>query len=284
MAISDYSNPVAQLLQQGECSSHEVRTWMDYQSLGLSRNDIPSLIAMATDHELYRLDAEASEGWAPIHAWRALGQLRSIEAVDPLLQYAKEYIDHDGWWDWMAVELPRIFAMIGEELLPNLAIVVHDRTRPAWVRVIAVEGLEKLAEQSDSQSSVYQQSVQIFLEEVNHFAENDPDFNGFLIGTLAKLRVMEAVPLIEQAFASGKVDEMISGDWGEIQVKLGLKSREEVPRKPVDPRFLKYLESLDRAASIPSGFGDRHNQPARSNRKAKQKQQSDSRRKNRKKK
>lgn len=41
MAISDYFEPVSQLLIQGECSSHGVTSWMDYQSLGLSEINIP---------------------------------------------------------------------------------------------------------------------------------------------------------------------------------------------------------------------------------------------------
>jgi hypothetical protein len=213
MAISDYAEPVTQLLTLGECSNHDVKTWMDYRSLGISETDIPSLTQIATDPDLYELDSEAPEGWSPVHAWRALGQLHAIAAVNPLLQHASEYVDHDGWWDWLALELPRVFAMIGESTLPNLAAAVHDRTHAAWVRVVAIEGLERIAEQCrEPQPAIYQQCIAVFLEELNHFAGNDPDFNGFLMGTLAEFQVMEAVPLIKQAFADGKVDEMISGD------------------------------------------------------------------------
>jgi hypothetical protein len=126
MAISDYSEPVAQLLIQGECSSHSNQSWLDYPSLGLSENDIPNLIRMATDNDLYELEAEAAAGWAPIHAWRALGQLQAVAAVDPLLQHVNDYVEEEGWWDWMAMELPTVFAMVGESIIPNLANVVHN--------------------------------------------------------------------------------------------------------------------------------------------------------------
>ncbi|MGG6265418.1 hypothetical protein ACQ4M3_24445 [Leptolyngbya sp. AN03gr2] len=286
MAISDYSEPVAQLLNQGECSSHGVESWMDYQSLGLSESDRFSLIKMATDHDLYELDSEALEGWAPIHAWRALGQLQVAEAAEPLLKHANEYVDEEGWWDWMAMELPSVFAMIGASIIPDLAAVIQDRTRLSWARVIALDGLEAIAKRSQAEGKdvVYQQCVTILLEELSHFAENGADFNAFLIGALAELQVMEAVPLMEQAFMEGKVDEMMHGDWDEIQVQLGLKSREEVPRKAVDPRILRYLDSFDQTPSAPSGFGASKIQPSKSNRKSKQKQQIESRRKNRKRK
>jgi hypothetical protein len=287
MAISDYSEPVAHLLTQGECSDHAVQSWVDYQTLGISEDTIPSLIQMATDEDLYLLDSDVPEGWSPIHAWRTLGQLRAEAAVDPLLNQASKYLDHDGWWDWMALEFPRVFALIGESILPNLTAWMRDQTQDSWVRVIALEGIEALAKQdqsSDVQHSVRQRCIAIFLEELTQFGENEPEFNAFVIGALAKLKVMEAVPLMEQAFAAGKVDEMLFGNWDEIQVRLGLKSRDEVPRKPIDPRLRQYLEAMERMSSAPSGFGSRSYQPAKSKRKAKQKQQAESRRKNRKKK
>jgi Protein of unknown function (DUF1186) len=251
MVISDYSEPVTQLLKQGECSSHGVQSWMEYQSLGLSENDIPILIRMATDHDLYELEAENIEGWAPIHAWRALGQLRTEAAVEPLLRHVNEYVDEEGWWDWMAMELPSVFAMMGESIVPHVAPVIQERTQSSWARVVALDSLEALAKrsQADEKDSVYQQCIAIFLDELSHFAENAADFNAFLIGALAGLQVREAVPLMEQAFAEGKVDETIHGNWNEIQVQLGLKSREAVPRKVVNPRLLQYFESLERKPS-----------------------------------
>jgi len=37
--------------------------------------------------------------------------------------------------------------------------------------------------------------------------------------------VVEAAPLIERAYASGRVDELFYGDWNEAQYDLGLKER-----------------------------------------------------------
>ncbi|MGG6270518.1 hypothetical protein ACQ4M5_39360 [Leptolyngbya sp. AN10] len=240
---------------------------------------------MATDHDLYELDSEAPEGWAPVHAWRALGQLRADAAVNPLLQHAIKYYDHEGWWEWMAMEFPRVFAQIGDAILPTLAAWVSDQTQAEWMRALPIEALERLAKRSrDSTGSIRQQCVEILSENLTQFADNDPIVNASLIGTLAKLGVMEAVPLMEQAFAAGSVDEKLFGDWDEIQVILGLKSRAEVPRKPIDPQFLQYLKALERQSFVPTGFGKPALESSKSNRKTKLKQQSESRRKNRKKK
>src|SRR5438093_123369 len=77
---NDYKDPVARLLTLGD--ARPVKTWPNYLELGLSREHVPELIRMATDDELNWADSESLEVWAPIHAWRALGQLRAEEAAE----------------------------------------------------------------------------------------------------------------------------------------------------------------------------------------------------------
>jgi hypothetical protein len=43
---------------------------------------------------------------------------------------------------------------------------------------------------------------------------------------------VEAAPVIEQAFRADQVDEMVVGDWEDVQVDFGLKARREKPRRP----------------------------------------------------
>ncbi len=64
--------------------------------------------------------------------------------------------------------------------------------------------------------------------ELEKFRENDPMFNGLLIGTLVKLHAVETSNLIEQAFKAKKVDSFMLGDWEDVQLALGLITREEV--------------------------------------------------------
>ncbi|MBW4442546.1 MAG: hypothetical protein KME10_15200 [Plectolyngbya sp. WJT66-NPBG17] len=83
---------------------------------------------MATDSELYDLDAEVTEGWSPIHAWRALGQLRAKAAVLPLLHKMSEEKEFEGWCDWMSTDLPAVFGLVGAPAIPVLAEFLRDRT------------------------------------------------------------------------------------------------------------------------------------------------------------
>ena len=51
----------------------------------LEKKHIPELIKMATDEELNQGDSDSQVVWSPVHAWRALGQLKASEALEHLL-------------------------------------------------------------------------------------------------------------------------------------------------------------------------------------------------------
>ena len=61
------------------------REWLDYEALGITSEHESALIHIATDLALLDAD-EAPEYWAPVHAVRSLGALRSERAVAPLLE------------------------------------------------------------------------------------------------------------------------------------------------------------------------------------------------------
>jgi hypothetical protein len=98
--MNNYSGAVAQLLTLGSDLPIPVTDWADYAALGITSSDIPDLIQMATDANLYTSEQTAPEGWATVHAWRALAQFKAGEAVEPLLQAYERFGEHDGWWEW----------------------------------------------------------------------------------------------------------------------------------------------------------------------------------------
>ena len=92
----EYTSPVSQLLELGECDWSSRRDWLNYASLGINSGHISELIQIATGQQY--LDASEDENyWAPVHAWRALAQLKAVEAVEPLvgLLYRIEEKDDD---------------------------------------------------------------------------------------------------------------------------------------------------------------------------------------------
>src|SRR6266487_7140549 len=90
-----YQPPVERLLTYGESERITPDEWPDYRELGMGPEQIPALIRMATDEELNLAAAESTEVWAPLHAWRALGQLRAVEAVEPLLELFERLEEDD---------------------------------------------------------------------------------------------------------------------------------------------------------------------------------------------
>src|SRR4051812_42906230 len=72
-----YKAPVQQLLSIGETRSYNPSEWPDYCArFGLEREHVGDLIRMACDAALNQAESTSSKVWAPMHAWRALGQMR----------------------------------------------------------------------------------------------------------------------------------------------------------------------------------------------------------------
>ena len=68
--------------------------------------------------------------------------------------------------------------------------------------------------------------------QLERFAEQSDSVNAYLISPLLELRAVESAPVMERAFAAGRVDEMAQGDWEDVQIELGLKTHRDHPPKP----------------------------------------------------
>src|SRR5947209_12162350 len=81
-ACGGYADPVCQLLRMGEPGGgYDPAEWPDYSAeFGIGHEHVGALIGIACDSALHRRDPNSSAVWAPVHAWRALGQLRAPPA------------------------------------------------------------------------------------------------------------------------------------------------------------------------------------------------------------
>jgi hypothetical protein len=74
--------------------------------------------------------------------------------------------------------------------------------------------------------------IAVLMAQLQRFAKNDPDLNAYLVMFLAvDLKAVEAAPLIEQAYAVGRVNEDFIGDWEDAQVHLGLREKRDRPER-----------------------------------------------------
>lgn len=240
MPIADYQPPVAKLLTYGECKPTRIEDWPNYvQELALQKNHIPALLKMVADESLNSEQAKGLEIWAPIHAWRALGQLEALATAEPLLEQLEDRFN-----DWAHEEIPIALSLMGPSVMPAVQQYLAAPSHDVCGRISAIDYFRKLESRHPQE---HNRCIEVITNQLAKHQENEPAFNGFLIAGLCDLHAVEKASDIEQAFAANHVDLSIMGDWDEAQVALGLKTRQEVPHK----RF-----SLTEAADVLSEMLD----------------------------
>lgn len=223
MTESDYGPPVSQLLALGD--PRDLDPEFDYLSLDLTWDQVPELIHLAQEwSEAWWDRTDDIVTWRPIHAWRALGALRAKAAVEPLVGVVarKDELDED----WIAEELPDVFARIGPPAVPALSAALADAAVGLWARVTLATSLGRVGEVDPE---ARQACVAALSGTLAGFAGHDPILNTFLIGGLVDLEAIDAAPLMEQAFAALKVDPSVYGDWEDVQISLGLLDERQTP-------------------------------------------------------
>ena len=269
-----YAEPVSKLLKLGR----PAEPWQDYLALGITPSDIPELVRLAEDHGLrvmeppanFPEDKDLPEWYAQIHAWRALGQLRAEEAIPAILGLLHQVDDEDD--DWIGEDADEVFALIGPAAIGPLAEYLKDDKNGLYARVDAAKSLHAIAK---AHPETREECVQILASVLESYEENDEGLNGFIIYDLVRLRAVEQIDLIEKAFESESVDEMIMGDFEDVQVELGLIEKRITKRVP----FFERLSARDEIFESDSKASQ-----AKRKEKNKRKQEKKSRKKNRKRK
>jgi hypothetical protein len=238
-------------LRYGEGEGINAKDWPNYvQELGLTVDHVPALIQMAQDEQLWAFfeedydredesleaDIDPEEAlWAPIHAWRSLGQLQAIEAIQPLAQVLQQ---HDVDWCWE--ELPQVFGLMGAgaiEPLEELLSTKIDYNN----KITLVEGIGKIAKMSPD---LRDRTVEALTRQLSHFKNHHRSVNGALIAQLLDFNALEAVPVMEAAYAAKKVDEMFVGSWATVQIELGLKQKSDFTPEELEIRYTPRQEQM----------------------------------------
>jgi hypothetical protein len=224
--MDSYSAPLNQLLSLGR--PQLLPPWADYAAMGIGPEHVPELIRLATDRDLDQVDSESLEVYGPIHAWRALGQLRAEAAIEPLLEYWERADEIDN--DWAMEEFPEVFGKIGPSALGPLAARLADEGWPLYCRWGAVTALQKIAQEYPEARG---ECVAALVRQLEQWPRNDRQLNAALISELMDLKAVETAPLIEQVYAAGKMDQLIAGTWEHAQWELGLSDKK--PARAIPP-------------------------------------------------
>jgi Protein of unknown function (DUF1186) len=259
---------------------------LDLLALGITTEMVPDLIATILDDKYYGDYDE--EGYAHLFAYIALGQLKTTEAIDGLILGVKKW-SHTDWFEWFCEAMPIIFARVGEIAIPALIELLDDRTLGFDPRTSAIHYLYEI---SAAEPATRDRCLAPIAIELERSADNDPEFNGYLVMTLvADFKAIETAPQIEAAYAADRIDPQFIGDWEDVQVSFGLIPERITPKPNYFlGRSTRENRALDRAFAkqsqqIDSYIENKENRTKNTNlkNKAKRKQEKKSRQKNRRK-
>jgi hypothetical protein len=214
MSTNVYPFPVNQLLSLGQPKSQE---WLDYRALGISEANIPALIRMISDDDLHFAPTDSPLVWAPLHAWRALGQLRAVEAIGALLGLLQRSDELDD--DWILDDFPKLFALLGAPAINLLSKFLQNESHEQSARNCAVECLLEVALQTPT---LRPRCIRALSQQLDAFMQNDETLNGFLIYALVGLDSRGASLTMQRAFEADRVDTMVTGGWEDVKQELGL--------------------------------------------------------------
>lgn len=231
--FDDFSEPVQELFLLGEDVARG-REWPDYLAFGITSEHIPELLRIVRHIQSFWYDDEYDDdqGYTPIHAWRALGQLKAKKAINTLVYLIHENEEYNS--DWIGEEIPVVMGMIGPQSIPALKAYLNTPEKEFWAAVTVAHSLEKIGNQHPESRDDCVAALQHTLED---FLENDETLNAFLISYLTDLKAVEAVPLVERAFESGNIDISVMGDFEDFQIELGLLEERLTP--PLKYQWMK---------------------------------------------
>lgn len=191
----------------------------DYvRELGLTVEHVPLLLSVVERWtEVVRRGRPIAHEplWAPVHAWRALGQLRAAEAVRPLLGMMEPLDElHD---EWYLQDFPSLFAMLGPAAIPPLAEYLADAEKHVYPRACAAEGLAKTASRMPETRPAI---VARLKDQLEKHESQDSTLNGFLVLHLTQLQAAESLAAIQRAYEDGLVDAGVAGSWQHVAEEL----------------------------------------------------------------
>lgn len=259
MTDTQYAPPVDKLLTCGEAERTGPDQWPDYRELGIGSEHIPELMRLAADPELNEADSDSLEVWAPLHAVRALGQLRAQSVIPSLLAL----LDQLAGDEWMVQVIPESIGEIGPTAIPTVSAYLADSSHGLYQRAAAAQALVEI---STRHSEARADCIAALMKQLEAYEQNDETLNAFIISDLAGLKALEALPLIERIFANDRVDMMVVG-LDDVYVEMGLKEREEKPPLSLEEalsQFSKLFASKDEPSDsemIRHGFPDDEGAP-----------------------
>ncbi|HYH82978.1 MAG TPA: hypothetical protein VEX86_24500 [Longimicrobium sp.] len=223
----DYAPPVSKLLEFGYLR----RPPASYvRLLRLAPEHVPELLRLAGDPRLLGDEVvdglDSSAYFGPLHAWRALAELRPPGAAEALVELYHAYPYDEDVLD----ELPECVAAIGPDVAPLLIRAASDGGWTTDSRSVAVRTMEVLARRHPETREELRAPLGSLFD---GYVDNDPELNAALVYGLVATGAVEHRPAIEAALALGHISRE-HWDWDWLEDEFGVVLPPELPRKPAE--------------------------------------------------
>ena len=201
-----------------ELDIDDTSKWPDYLEYGFTASDVPDLIAIITDEDLYEEPKGKRGMWVHLHAWRTLGQLKAVDAIDSLISVFEFFSlveDNTAF-----KELPEVIGMIGKPAIEAVGNYLCDASNSSHSRLIANDALANIAKtHPDCRDSVLEK-YKTYLSTPDCFAQR---LNGFLIKQLIDLKAVELIDNIRSLYKQGCVDLSVAGELEDLEATFESK-------------------------------------------------------------
>jgi len=228
----DTTDNIKQLFEWGDPRETEgqqtLNEWEDYLPYGFSSTDVPQLIALLNDRSLDDAPEDSNTVWVTLYAWRILGQLKSVEAIESLLDWFEPSIDDE----WALSEIPSVLGMIGKPALPSLSNLLFDESESEIRRTGASESLAKVAE---SHPELRDEVLAFFGQYLESPSPDFGDFNSLLTCNLIDLKAIELIDGIRRLYENEYANIAMAGDIEDVEIALGLRVKRATPKPNYNP-------------------------------------------------
>ncbi len=245
---TNYPKPIADLFTLGECQSPpwgtEKKVWRNYLAMGFGPEHVPDLERLAVDADILMDESDDPAGWAPMHAWRVLGQLKSLSSIAVLLDHCIVWENND----WLVNEARFVFAMMGPSAANVLINRLLDDGQPEEGRVLLSEYIEKVAQ---CYESIRDDCVQGLACQLKKYNNNSKNFNSSIISSLLELEAVEYTDLIKKVYDENRLYLSEPGDWEDAEIALGLRSKRSTPSPNYHMIGLQEMDEENGGAELP---------------------------------
>ena len=229
--VESYSQPVQAIFAIGALGEDE---WPDYTVYGINETHKDELLRLATDEE--HLDSEDEDGWAAMHAFRALLPMADKCVADAFAKLVAERDEDEFIGRFLHPVIFRMMPGVWDSLLSQL----ENKQTPEFGKICIISVMKDIAEDNSEYRTL---AVQTFCQQLDADI-HQPSPSGFLISGLLDLEAEEAIESIAAAFKRNVVDCSIAGDLEDVEIALGLRQERETPARDYLAEMFPGVERL----------------------------------------